>query len=143
MREQLKRNVDVVSLARGKAEVQEIVKRGWIAAGAKGKTRARLARFRGEGIQKREMIELPDADNSSKKARSLDHRKPHLMLTAGSEWLADRSADVGNAYRASSEVDTKSPNLTLIKANEEAALEIANEKHKDSKSRRARTVRQS
>ena len=87
-----------VALARAKAEVQDIVKREWLAAGAKGKTRSCLARFRGEGIQKRETIELPSADNGSHNARVLGSSKPQLMLTDGSESLADRSADFGNAY---------------------------------------------
>jgi hypothetical protein len=125
-----------VALARAKREVQDIVKREWLAAGAKGKTRARLARFQGEGIQKRETIELPNVDNSSTRARVLGPSKPHMLLTDGSESLADRSADVSNAYQTSSEVDTKSPKLTLIKPDEEAALDIS-EKYKDSKSRRS------
>ncbi|MGZ5434547.1 MAG: Mu transposase C-terminal domain-containing protein [Pyrinomonadaceae bacterium] len=138
VREQLKRNVDIVALARAKSEVQDIVKREWLAAGAKGKTRARLARLRGEGIQKREAIELPNADDNTRKSRVLGPSKPHLMLTAGTESLADRSSDIGNSHQASSDVTTKpEPNLKLVKSDEEAALEVSDGKSKQSKACRS------
>jgi len=133
VREQLKRTVDIVALARAKAEVQDIVKREWLAAGAKGKTRARLARLRGEGIQKRETIELPASVNGSQNARVLGPSKPHLMLTPATESLAGRSADLGNAYKPLPGKDTKSePNL---KPDSKTVLEIADEKRKGNKSR--------
>lgn len=135
-REQLKRSVDIVALARAKREIQDIVKREWLAAGAKGKTRARLARFRGEGVQKREMIELPGADHNSKKARVLGPSKPHLLLTGGDESLGDRSADVDNAFKAPSAVKTKSENLKPIKPDGQATIKTPNEKRSDGKSSR-------
>ncbi len=134
VREELKRNVDIVALARAKAEVQDIVKREFLTAGAKGRTRKRQARFLNEGIQKREMIALPDADNGSKNARVLGPSKPQLMLTAGSESLADRSADFGSAYKANSDVEPNSePSLKLIKSDSETALEIPNKKRNKAK----------
>ena len=134
-REQLKRNVDIVALARAKAEVQEIVKREFLAAGFKGKTRKRQARFLNEGIQKREMIALPSADSGSQNARVLGPSKPPLMLTAGSESLANRSADFGSAYEASRDVETKAEsNLKLVKPENEPAREAPNENRKGSKS---------
>ena len=57
VRDELKRKVDYLSLARGKQEIQEIVEREWTSAKSKNKTRKRLARYRGEGVQKRETIE--------------------------------------------------------------------------------------
>jgi putative transposase len=141
VREQLNRNVDIVALARAKAEVQDIVKREFLAAGAKGKTRKRQARFLNEGIQKREMIALPDAESGSKEARVLGPSKPRLMLTTGSESLADRTADFGSAHKASSDVETDAePNATRVKSDNKAALEpptAKDEKCNDTKSRRS------
>lgn len=131
VRDQLKRNVNTFSLARAKREIQEIVEREWTAAKSKSRTRKRLARYRGEGVQKREGLELPSADDSSQNARVLKPSKPHLMLTAGSESLVDRSADMGNAYRPDpeSEVETAT-NLKLVEPEDPTSNGSSSKKRK-------------
>ena len=80
VRDQLKRNVNAFSLARAKREIQEIVEREWAAAKSKSRTRKGLARYRGEGIQKRDGIEpqLPASDVLA--PRVIGPTKPHLLL---------------------------------------------------------------
>src|SRR6266849_133664 len=101
VRDELKRNVDAFSLARGKREIQEIVEREWTAAKSKKRTRQRLARFRGEGIQKREGIEhqLPAADAAM--TRVIGPSKPHLLLQPAPEALVNRTADLGIDLKSS------------------------------------------
>jgi len=102
VRDQLKRNVNAFSLARAKQEIQEIVEREWAAA-KKNRTRQRLARFRGEGVQKRDGIEhqLPAADIAP--TRVIGPAKPHLLLEPAAESLVDRTSDF--AAEISSTVD--------------------------------------
>ena len=103
VRDQLKRNVNAFSLARAKREIQEIVEREWAAGKSKSRTRKRLARYRGEGIQKRDGIEqqLPAAEVAA--PRVIGPSKPHLMLQAAPESLVDRTSDF--AAEKSSTVD--------------------------------------
>jgi putative transposase len=94
VRDQLKRNVNAFSLARAKREIQEIVEREWTAAGSKSRTRKRLARFRAEGIQKRDRIEhqLPAGDGTAS-PRVIAQSKPNLLLQPAPESLSDRTSD--------------------------------------------------
>jgi len=142
VREELKRNVDIVALARAKTEVQDIVKREFLAAGAKGKTRKRQARFLNEGIQKREMITSLSADNRAHKPRVLRPSKRPLMLTAGTESLTDRTADFPTAYETSSVETTPEPSLELVKSDTEATRETPKRKRSDSKSGRSSKKKQ-
>lgn len=95
-RDELKRNVNAFSLARAKREIQEIVEREWTAAKSKTRTRKRLARFRGEGIQKRDRIEhqLPAGEDTAS-PRVIGPSKPHLLLQPAPESLVKRSSDLG------------------------------------------------
>lgn len=92
-RDELKRNVNAFSLARAKREIQEIVEREWAAGKSKSRTRKRLARYRGEGIQKRDGIEqqLPGADVAA--TRVIGPTKPNLLLQPAPESLIDRTSD--------------------------------------------------
>jgi putative transposase len=117
VREQLKRNVDIVALARAKAEVQEIVKREW--AAAKGKTRNRLARFRGEGIQKREGIEPPVLGSELPTPRSLRASKSPLLLRAATDTSTSRSSDIGTAIPASEGAQPGATELKLVQSEDE------------------------
>jgi putative transposase len=128
VRDELKRNVDAFSLARGKREIQEIVEREWGAAKSKNRTRKRLARFRGEGIQKRDGIEtqLPAIDDTAK-ARVIGPSKPHLLLQPAPESLVNRTSDLGIKLK-SSDTSGEEPatNLKLVRPEGENAANNGN-----------------
>lgn len=100
MRDQLKQNVNAYFLARAKQEIQEIVEREWTAAKSKSRTRKGLARYRGEGIQKRDRIEpqLPAAEGAA--TRVIGPTKPNLLLQPAPKSLVDRSSDLGVEWNA-------------------------------------------
>lgn len=135
VRDQLKRNVNAFSLARAKREIQEIVEREWNATKSKSRTRKRLARYRGEGIQKRDRIEneLPASDVAA--PRAIGPTKPHLLLKPGSESLVDRASDFGIELK-SSDVSTVelATNLKLVRPEDENASHKGNGTGKNRKS---------
>jgi putative transposase len=91
VREQMKRNVDIVALCRAKQEIQAIVEREWVNAGKAKRTRNRLARFRNEGVQSnREGIEK---EPKSKPLTPSEEHKPRLLLNPASS-----SNDFENSY---------------------------------------------
>ena len=93
VRDELKRKVDYLSLARGKQEIQEIVEREWTSAKSKNKTRKRLARYRGEGVQKREAIEPSPSQDKADGPRLIPPSVPHLLLPPLSEVPLEEAAD--------------------------------------------------
>jgi putative transposase len=93
VRDELKRKVDYLSLARGKQEIQEIVEREWASAKSKNKTRKRLARYRGEGVQKREAIEPSPSQDKADGPRLIPPSVPHLLLPPLSEVPLEEAAD--------------------------------------------------
>jgi len=79
VRKQLKEDVNIVSLCRAKQEIQEVVEREW----RRVKTsRARMARFRGEGVQNRQ---YPDDNPQTKDFPQADQPLNGDVLIAGSE----------------------------------------------------------
>lgn len=122
VREQLKQNVNAYFLARAKREIQEIVEREWVSAKSKNRTRKGLARFRGEGIQKRDRIEpeLPAAEGAA--TRVIGPSKPHLLLQPAPESLVDRSSDLGVEWNAAdSPKDEEVTDLKLVRPEVEPA----------------------
>lgn len=135
VRDELKRNVDAFSLARGKREIQEIVEREWGAAKSKNRTRKRLARFRGEGIQKRDGIEpqLPAIDDTAKD-RVIGPSKPHLLLQPAPESLVNRTSDLGIQLKSSdTSGEEQATNLKLVRPENETAASNGNDSDKNLK----------
>lgn len=115
VRNELKRSVNILSLARAKQEVQEIVQREWTAAGRKRKTRKQLARYLGEGVQKRERFELPSASDEPQKLRVIGPSKPPLLLQSGDDSLDHRTSDIGTAWNSSHATgEDQATNLKLV-----------------------------
>ncbi len=127
VRDQLKRNVDTFSLARGKREIQEIVEREWTKAKSKSRTRQRLARFRGEGIQKRDGIELPTSNDEQQRLQVIGPSKPPLLLQSGEKALINRTSDIGNPWNSSvTEGEEKATNLKLVRPETETPASNGN-----------------
>lgn len=127
-RDELKRNVNAFSLARAKREIQEIVEREWTAARSKTRTRKRLARFRGEGIQKRDGIEhqLPGGDDTARH-RVIGPSKPHLLLQPAPESLEQRTSDLGIELKSSDTSDEElATDLKLVRPEDENASQNGN-----------------
>jgi putative transposase len=122
VRDELKRKVDAVALARGKQEIQEIVQREWTAAQGKNKTRKRLARYRGEGVQKREGIERPATNDESQRLRVIGPGKPSLLLPPAGKSPIDRSSDIGTAWNSSATAgEEQATDLKLVRPENETA----------------------
>jgi putative transposase len=120
VRTELKRNVNTVSLARAKQEVQEIVQREWIAGQSKNKTRKRLARYRGEGVQKREGLERPTTNDEPQRLRVIGPAKPSLLLPPAGTSLVDRTSDIGTTWNSSAAAgEEQATNLKLVRPQNE------------------------
>ena len=83
-----------LSLARAKQEIQEIVEREWTSAKSKNKTRKRLARYLGEGVQKRETIERSLSQDKGDGPRLIPTSVPHLLLPPLNEVPLEEATDV-------------------------------------------------
>jgi putative transposase len=100
VREQLKLNVDIISLCRAKAEIREIVERDWNKA---NKSRAKMARWRNEGIQdRRERIESWTDEDWVKQAMNLTgvKERPRLMSPEDAEASRKGVSDLESALDA-------------------------------------------
>jgi putative transposase len=97
VRNELKRKVDLLSLARAKQEIQEIVEREWASAKSKKKTRKRLARYLGEGVQQRESIERSLSQDKGDGPRLIPSSVPHLLLPPLNEEPIEEPTDVSTA----------------------------------------------
>src|SRR5260370_1194030 len=134
VRTELKRKVNIVSLARAKQEVQEIVQREWTASKSKNKTRKRLARYRGEGVQKREGIERPTANDETPRLRVIGSAKPSLLLPPAGKSLVDRSSDIGTPWNSSAAAgDEQATNLKLVRPENEITALNGNDSDKNLK----------
>ena len=123
VRDELKRKVDYLSLARGKQEIQEIVEREWTSAKSKNKTRKRLARYRGEGVQKRETIEPSPSQDKADGPRLIPPSVPHLLLPPLSEVPLEEAADDSAASNIeSTRVSKKEPKLKLVSIEKKAEM---------------------
>jgi len=102
VREYLKRSVDIVALCRAKVDIQEIVEREW----NKGKpSRAKMARWRSEGIQnRREGIEISSDKDWINDAlgSSLPVGAPTLMIPENAESSRKGVSDLESAFNGSS-----------------------------------------
>src|SRR5215216_1742421 len=127
-RNELKRKVDPLSLARAKQEIQEIVEREWISAKSKNKTRKRLARFRGEGVQKRESIERSLSQGKGDGPRLIPNSVPHLLLPPLNEEPLEEPTDVcAPSNLESAHVNKRKPKLKLVASKKET--EFTQDKH--------------
>ncbi len=137
VRDELKRNVNTVSLARAKQEVQEIVEREWVAAGRKSKTRKQLARYRNEGVQNnREGFELPNG-NDTITPRISGPVKPLLLPETTSNTFIERTSDVGTPWNASGdEGEQPATNLKLVKPAEATEPAESNGRIKNRKAKK-------
>jgi putative transposase len=118
VRERLKRNVNIIALARGKREVQEIVEREWLIAGARKKTRKQLARFRQEGVQNnREGIERPGDEGLEPRTRRISaSSKPTLLLPEAPTSAVHRTSDIGIPWNTPFPPGDEEPtNLELVR----------------------------
>jgi putative transposase len=121
VRNELKRKVDVLSLARAKQEIQEIVEREWTSAATKKKTRKRLARYRGEGVQKRESIERSLSHDKTDGPRLIPNSVPHLLLPPLNEEPLEEPTDVYTPSNLeSAHVNKRKPKLKLVASKKEA-----------------------
>jgi putative transposase len=140
VREKLKRNVNIIALARAKQEVQEIVEREWLAAGVRKKTRKQLARYRSEGVQEnREGIERPTGDSDEAGApRIIAPSKPRLLLPPGRNSSVDRTSDLETPWSASvTEGEEQPTNLKLVRSDNATAVDDdANSLGKKSKTKK-------
>lgn len=139
VREQLKRSVDLVALARGKQDIQEIVEREWAAAKGKNKTRKRLARFRNEGVQEnRDGIERPtEIGDNARTLRVAKPSKPHSLLGPARNSLSGRTSDLGTPWSASvTDGDEQSTNLKLIRNEKATPADGENVHRKNRKTKR-------
>lgn len=120
VRNELKQKVDLLSLARAKREVQEIVEREWSALKAKSRTRKRLARYRGEGIQKRDgIVGVDNGDSQPLAARAIKPAKPTLLLPPADVRSNERSSDIGTEWPPCETTDEQKPtNLKLVRQDE-------------------------
>jgi len=142
VRTELKRKVNIVSLARAKQEVQEIVQREWTASKSKRKTRKRLARYRGEGIQKREGIERPTTNDEPQRLRVIGPAKPSLLLPPAGKSLVDRSSDIGTAWNSAAAAgEEQATNLKLVRPENETAASNGNGSDKNLKKAKKSTDR--
>jgi putative transposase len=142
VRDELKRNVSILSLARAKQEMQEIVQREWTAGKSKNKTRKRLARWRGEGVQKREGIERPTANDETPRLRVIGSAKPSLLLPPAGKSLVDRSSDIGTPWNSPAAAgEEQATNLKLVRPENETAASNGNGSDKNLKKAKKSTER--
>lgn len=145
VREQLKSNVDLFALARGKREVQDIVEREWAAAKGKNRTRKRLARLRNEGVQvNRDAIERPTELIEAGGPRIVGPSKPHLLLKAARNSFAERTSDLGTPWSGSVTVgEEQTTNLKIVRNENETAPVIENGRGKKGKTKKKATKKRS
>ena len=121
VRNELKRKVDLLSLARAKQEIQEIVEREWASAKSKKKTRKRLARYLGEGVQQRESIERSLSQDKGDGPRLIPSSVPHLLLPPLNEEQLEEPTDVcAPSNVESAHVNKRKPKLKLVAAKKKA-----------------------
>jgi putative transposase len=121
VRNELKRKVDLLSLARAKQEIQEIVEREWASAKSKKKTRKRLARYLGEGVQKRESIERSLSQDNGDGPRLIPSSVPHLLLPPLNEEPLEEPTDVcAPSNVESAHVNKPKPKLKLVASKKKA-----------------------
>jgi putative transposase len=121
VRNELKRKVDLLSLARAKQEIQEIVEREWASAKSKKKTRKRLARYLGEGVQQRESIERSLSHDKGDGPRLIPSSVPQLLLPPLNEESLEDSTDVcAPSKLESAHVNKPKPKLKLVAAKKKA-----------------------
>lgn len=111
VREQLKRDVDIIALCRSKLEIQEIIEREWNKVAS---SKVKMARFRKEGVLNRyEGIEASDEKwmNEALGLLPTDTR-PQLMIPEAAEPSRKGLSDFESAFNASR------PNNTDNSANE-------------------------
>lgn len=121
VRNELKRKVDLLSLARAKHEIQKIVEREWASAKSKKKTRKRLARYLGEGVQQRESIERSLSQDKGDGPRLIPSSVPHLLLPPLNEEPIEEPTDVcAPSNLESAHVNKRKPKLRLVAAKKKA-----------------------
>jgi putative transposase len=122
VRNELKRKIDVLSLARAKQEIQEIVEREWTSAATKKKTRKRLARYLGEGVQQRESIERSLSQDKDG-PRLIPDSVPHLLLPPLNEGPLEDTADVSTVSNFGSPgANEQGRKLKLVAMEKEAEI---------------------
>jgi hypothetical protein len=123
VRDELKRKVDYLSLARGKQEIQEIVEREWASAKSKKKTRKRLARYLGEGVQQRESIERSLSQDKGDGPRLIPSSVPHLLLPPLNEEPLEDATDVSTTSNFGSlGTNEQGRKLKLVAMDKEAEI---------------------
>jgi putative transposase len=105
VREQLKRNVDIVALCRAKLEVQEIIERNWNRTTS---SKVKMARYRKEGVQNRfEENEVTDKDWLNEAlGLPMAEARPQLMIPEAVEQARKGISDFESAFDARTNSNT-------------------------------------
>ncbi len=126
VRDELKRKVDAIALARAKQEVQEIVEREWKASGSKHTTRKRLARFRNEGVQKnRDGMASTGNSAYTRTVRISGRSKPPRLLQPAGNSVVERTSDIGTPWSAfAPEGEEQAKDLHLVRSENATATVV-------------------